>query len=154
MLGGGSAANLVAGIVLSFGCALGALCLLYRLTALELGEDMARSAVWIYAWLPPALFLSAVYTEALFLLLTVGAFFAGRTGRWWLAGLLGALAAATRNGGVLLVLPLLVLYLYGPRADRPPDFAGEGRQARYRLRSDAPVDRRSPARAARATSPT
>ncbi len=137
IFGGGSAANLIAGAVLSCGCALGALCLLYRLTELELGASVARSAVWIYAWLPPALFLSAVYTEALFLLLSVGAIFAGRSGRWWVAGLLGALAAATRNGGVLLVAPLLVLYLYGPRADRPPDSPAKGLWPRYRLRPDA-----------------
>lgn len=136
LFGGGSAANVVAGMVVSFGCALTALCLLHKLTSLELGGDAARSAVWIYAWLPPALFLSAVYTEALFLLVTVGSFYAGRTGRWWLAGLLGALAAATRNGGVLLVVPLLILYLYGPRTDRSTDFSANGLKPRYRLRRD------------------
>lgn len=136
VFGGGSATDLVVGAVLSCGCALGALWLLHELTALELRADVARSVVWVYAWLPPALFLSAVYTEALFLLLSVGAFFAGRTGRWWLAGLLGALAAATRNAGVLLVVPLLVLYLYGPRADRPPDSAASGLRPRYALRHD------------------
>src|SRR5262245_57132254 len=58
LLGGGSAANVVAGILLSLAFALGGLCLLYRVTALELGDAVARNAVWIYAWLPPALFLS------------------------------------------------------------------------------------------------
>ena len=136
VLGGGTGVNLVVGILLSCGCALGALYLVRRLTTLELGADVADNAVWIYAWLPVALFLSAVYTEALFLLLTVGSFYAGRTGRWWLAGLLGVLAAATRNGGILLIVPLLVLYLYGPRTDRPSDFQGNGIKPRYRLRRD------------------
>jgi hypothetical protein len=136
LFGGGSAANLVAGIAVSFGSALGGLCLLHELTSLELGAGSARSAVWIYAWLPPALFLSAVYTEGLFLLLTIGSFYAGRTGRWWLAGLLGALAAATRNGGILLVVPLLILYLYGPRTDRPPDLPATRLGRRYRPRRD------------------
>jgi hypothetical protein len=71
--------------------------------------------VWIVAWLPVALFLSAIYSEALFMLLTVGSIYAARRDRWWLAGALGCLAAATRNSGVLLVAPLLLLYLYGPR---------------------------------------
>jgi hypothetical protein len=46
--------------------------------------------------------------------------YAARTGRWREAGLLGALASASRNTGVLLVVPIVVLYLYGPRTDRPP----------------------------------
>jgi hypothetical protein len=137
LLDGGIGANLVAGILLSLGSAVGALYVLYRLTALELGPDIARNAVWIYAWLPAAFFLSAVYTEALFLLLTVGTFYAARTGRWWVAGALGVLAAATRNSGVLLVLPLAVLYLYGPRTDRQPDSVAGGLRPRYRLRRDA-----------------
>ena len=37
-------------------------------------------------------------------------------------GVLGALAAATRSAGVVLWLPALMLYLYGPREDRAPDF--------------------------------
>jgi len=136
VLGGARAANLVAASLLSLGCAVGALCLLYKLTALELGVDVARGAVWIYAWLPPAIFLSTVYPESLFLLLTVGSFFGARRGRWWLAALLGALAAATRNSGILLVAPLLILYLYGPRGDRPPDLPGRGLKPRYRPRVD------------------
>jgi hypothetical protein len=41
---------------------------------------------------------------------------------------LGAASAATRNTGVLLVLPLLVMYLYGPRsAQAPPPAARAGR---------------------------
>jgi Mannosyltransferase (PIG-V) len=135
--GGTVSAELVAGIVVSLACALGALYLVHRLVALELGREVADNAVWIYAWLPVAFFLSAVYSEALFLLLTVGSFYSGRTGRWWLAGALGALAALTRNSGVLLVIPLVLLYLYGPRADRPPDRASAGLKPRYRLRGDA-----------------
>jgi Mannosyltransferase (PIG-V) len=132
---GGASAVLVA-IVVSSACALAALFLLHRLVELDLGPEVARSAVWVLAWLPVALFLSAVYPESLFLALVIGAFYAGRLGRWWLAGLLGALAAATRNSGVLLAVPLATLYLYGPRADRPPDRPAGGLRPRYGLRPD------------------
>src|SRR3712207_7094967 len=40
---------------------------------------------------------------------------AARRDRFWLAGLLGGLAAATRSAGVLLLVALALLYLYGPR---------------------------------------
>jgi Mannosyltransferase (PIG-V) len=132
----GSGFDVVLGIVLSCACAIGALYLLHRLVSLEFDAELARNTVWIFAWLPTAMILSAVYSEALFLLLTVGSFYAGRLGRWKWAGLLGGLAAATRNGGVLMVLPLLILYLYGPRTDRQPDQAASGLRLRYRLGPD------------------
>ncbi len=132
----GSGLELLLGIVISCACAIGGLYLMHRLVALEFDERLARNTVWIFAWLPTALVLSAVYSEALFLLLAVGSFYAARTGRWRLAGLLGGLAAASRNGGILLLVPLLILYLYGPRADRRPDRAADGLRPRYRLRPD------------------
>ena len=128
---------LLAGILVSLACFMGALVLLHRLTALELGERDARGAVLLVAFFPTALFFSAVYSESLFLLVSVGAFLAARRGRWALAGLLGGLAALTRNSGVLLLVPLLVLFLYGPRADRiatTPLPAARGVWARLRPR--------------------
>jgi Mannosyltransferase (PIG-V) len=132
----GSASAVFVGILVSSACALAALFLLQRLVELDFGAEAARNTVWIVAWLPVALFLSAVYTESLFLLLAVGSLYAGRLGRWWLGALLGCLAAATRNSGVLLVAPLALLYLYGPREDREPDRPASGLRPRYRLRAD------------------
>ncbi|MGH2804890.1 MAG: hypothetical protein ACRDL4_17895, partial [Thermoleophilaceae bacterium] len=44
------------------------------------------------------------------LLLAVGAFYAARTGRWALAGAAAAGAAATRSAGILLLVPLAILW--------------------------------------------
>jgi mannosyltransferase PIG-V len=115
-----------------------AMVLLHRLTALELGTEVAGRTVVLIAFFPTALFFSAVYTESLFLALELGAFYAARRGRWAWAGGLGALGSATRNTGWLLAPVLLVLYLYGPREDRAPDRAGAaGPRPRYALRPDA-----------------
>ena len=86
-----------------------ALYLLHRLVTLEAGERYARPALLVTALFPTAFFLSAIYTESLFLALTVGAFYAARRERWAVAALCGALAAATRNTGVLLVVPLALM---------------------------------------------
>lgn len=132
----GNAGAVFVGILISSVCGLAALFLLHRLVELEFDAEVARNTVWIVAWLPVALFLSAVYSESVFLLLVIGSFYAGRLGRWWLAGLLGCLAAATRNSGGLLVVPLVLLYLYGPREDRKPDRPESGLRPRYVLGPD------------------
>jgi hypothetical protein len=112
--------ELVAGVLISLACFAVGLVLLYRLTALELGDERARVCVMLLAFCPMAYYFSAVYTESLFLALSVGCIYQARLGRWAWAGVLGALAAASRNTGVVLVIPIALLFLYGPRADRPP----------------------------------
>jgi Mannosyltransferase (PIG-V) len=125
------------GIVVSLAAFLVALVLLHRLTTLELGADVAGRTVVLLAFFPTALFFSAIYTEALFLALELGAFYAARRGRWAWAGALGAVGATTRNTGWLLAPVLLVLYLYGPRDDRAADRPeAERLRPRYRLRAD------------------
>jgi hypothetical protein len=53
------------------------------------------------------------------LALSLGCILAARKGRWALAGVLGGLGAASRNSGITLIVPIVLLFLYGPRADRP-----------------------------------
>ncbi len=94
---------------------------IHRLAALEFGSlDAARLAVLATAFAPMAFFFSAVYSESLYLALSVGVFWCAREGRWALAGVLGGLAAATRSTGLVLLLPVLdalsVRAAPGPRA--------------------------------------
>jgi hypothetical protein len=69
-----------------------------------------------------AYFFSAVYSESLFLALSVGCLWHARLGRWATAGILGSLAGAERATGIALVVPLILLFLYGPRTDGGPTF--------------------------------
>jgi hypothetical protein len=64
----------------------------------------ANLATWTLAVWPWSVFFSYPYTEALFLLLVVAAFRLMAYRQWLLAGLLAALAAATRGPGVLMAL--------------------------------------------------
>jgi hypothetical protein len=102
---------LVAGILVSIACLVVALAALHELARLELGEEAARWTVIGLALSPMSFFLSAVYSEALFLAVSAGALLAARTGRWWWAGALGALAATTRSAGVVLLVPLVLMAL-------------------------------------------
>nr|MDQ6914791.1 hypothetical protein [Actinomycetota bacterium] len=126
---------LVGGALVSLAAFFGGLVIVHRLAELELGAAAARRTVWLLAFFPAALFFSAFYTEALFLVLTAGAVYLARRGRFGWACALGALASATRNTGVLVAAPIALLYLYGPREDRPgPPPRGTAWRARIRPR--------------------
>ncbi|WP_320670179.1 mannosyltransferase family protein [Patulibacter defluvii] len=98
---------LLAGLLVSGACAFGGAMLVHRLTARELGAPAAGAAVWALLLFPGSLWLSAVYSEGLFLLLSAACVLAARQDRWALAGVLGLLAALTRSAGVVLVVALL-----------------------------------------------
>src|SRR5436190_5808542 len=116
-------ALLVASYVVSLVALLGAFYLMHRLVSLELrSERIARDAVLMLALFPGALWLGAPYSESLFLLLSVGAFYAARTERWAWAGACAALASATRSAGIVLVVPLVALWWSSP-GRRPRDLA-------------------------------
>jgi hypothetical protein len=111
-----------AGLVLANLAFFGALVVFHRLARREWGDEVANRAIWLLAFFPTAFFFSAVYSESYFLLFTLLAFCLAGGGRWWQAGLAGALAALTRNLGVLLVIPLGIMFLkaHGVRPRRWP----------------------------------
>ncbi len=108
-LGGGPA---LWGVLISLVAAAFGMYFLYRIAEKLYGVKAARAAVLSFAFFPMAFFLNAVYTEAMFVALTAGSFWAAYVRRnLLLAGLLGALATATRNTGMLLLIPLAYEWL-------------------------------------------
>ncbi|HKP21240.1 MAG TPA: mannosyltransferase family protein [Thermoleophilaceae bacterium] len=122
VFGGSHAALLVAAFLVSLAAFVAALVLLYRLTELELGRRLARPTLLLLAVFPAAVYFGAPYSESLFLLLAVGAFYSARTDHWAWAGACAGLASATRSAGLLLVLPLLVIW-WGTRPRRAANAA-------------------------------
>jgi hypothetical protein len=116
VLGALCGSPLVAALVLSLAAFVGGLTVLHRLAVIEVGADAARWAVLALALFPGSLWFSAAYSESLFLVVSVGAVLAARTERWALAGVLGALGAATRSAGLLLMVPLALLWWDAHRA--------------------------------------
>jgi hypothetical protein len=127
--GAGLGSALVGGVLVSTASLGAALVFLHRLVGLDHDRAVARNAVLVTALFPMAFFFSAVYSESLFLLLSVGAVYAARLDRWAWAGALGALAATTRSAGVLVVVPLAIIYLGAGGA-------GGGVRSRWRWRLD------------------
>jgi hypothetical protein len=108
----------VAGIVVSLAAALAAFVLLYRLTETRLGPEGARRAVLYLAVFPTALFLGAVYSESMFLVLAIGAFVLGERRHWLGAGAATGLAMLTRIAGVALLPALVVMAWRQPNRGR------------------------------------
>jgi Mannosyltransferase (PIG-V) len=117
-VGGSEAALLIASYAISLAAFLAALVLLYRLVSLELGRRFASPTLLLLAVFPAALYFGAPYSESLFLLVSVGAFYAARTERWAWAGGCAAAASATRSAGLLLLIPLAMLW-WSSRGRRP-----------------------------------
>ena len=111
----------VTGILLSHVFFFFALLFLHK-TALAFGLDpsAANRTIFYLAIFPASYFFSLPLTESLFLLLTVATFYWAKTDRWWLAGLCGALATATRSMGVVLMPALALMYIEQYRTLWPP----------------------------------
>lgn len=95
------------GVVVSLASFLVALWFVYRIAEDGWGAGAARGTVLALAFFPTAFFFNSVYTESLFLMLSAGALWAARAREnLLLACLFAVLAAATRNVGLFLVIPL------------------------------------------------
>lgn len=84
---------------------------LYRLARELMDADRAAAAVTFAALYPFALFYSAAYTEGLFLLAMLGAWYHLRRDQRWPAFGWGLLAGLTRPNGCLLSIPLALVVL-------------------------------------------
>lgn len=81
--------------------------LMYTLFQLDFSSAVATRALTAFAVMPTSIYLNSVYTEPVFLTFALACVYYTRTGKWWRAGLFGALAALTRNIGVFLVCLML-----------------------------------------------
>jgi hypothetical protein len=98
------------GMLVSHVAFFGALLLLFLVTVGGGGtEEDAERATFYLAFFPTSYFFSLPLPESLFLLLTLAAFFAAQRDKWWLAGLVGGLAASTRAAGLMLLPALFFL---------------------------------------------
>ena len=83
---------------------------LYKLTARFHPQADAQLAVFLLLIFPTAFFLNAVYTESLFLFLSIACLYYARDKKFLWAGVFGLLATLTRFAGVILVVPLVIEY--------------------------------------------
>jgi 4-amino-4-deoxy-L-arabinose transferase-like glycosyltransferase len=103
-----------AGLAVSAAAGLGSFVLLHRIAKRRLGAGAARRAVLYLAVFPTTLFLGAVYSESLFLLLALATFDLAERRNYPAAGVAAGLALLTRPTGVAVVLALAVFLWQAP----------------------------------------
>ncbi len=103
--------SFLAAVAVSVLACYAALVLVHRLVTDLLGAELGRRTTFYLIAFPTGFFLIAGYNESLFIALSIGAMYAMRRQRWWLAALLAGFASATRVAGVLLVIVFAYEYL-------------------------------------------
>ncbi len=96
---------------------------LYYFNKLLLVDKYVTQIRWIILFLvlfPVSFFFGSIYTEGLFLLLVILSFYSARKNKWFISGVFGMLASATRLGGVFLFFALIVEYFVSFRNKRKP----------------------------------
>mgnify|MGYP005851530129 CR=1 FL=1 len=100
----------ISGLLVSNICLFVACYFLYRLVSIDYGEVKARRSVMFFLLYPFSAFLIGVFTESLFIMLSIMIFYYMRRRKWVLAGLFGFLASMTRTQGILLFIPVIYEY--------------------------------------------
>ena len=101
----------LAAVLISMLGALAAMLSLYFMSRNWLGDDGAVRAAFYLLIFPSGFFLAQVYSEGTFIGITFAclAFLAAR--KWGWAAFFGALAAWTRPGGAIVILPMLIVWV-------------------------------------------
>lgn len=83
----------------------------YKFIAKNYSSQIAVCSTASILLFPTSFFFTAVYTESLFLLFVIGAFWSAQEKKYWLTAFCIALASATRITGVLL-LPAIIFEIF------------------------------------------
>jgi hypothetical protein len=103
----GNWSYLLVGTLISNVSLLGALVMIYNLAVDTAGDDTAQRTLLYLCIFPTAFAFFISYNVACYLLLVSGTFLAIQRQKWWVAGLVGLLAALTRLDGLFLMIPYL-----------------------------------------------
>lgn len=115
----------LAGLLVSNLAFVGSLLVLFKLTQLKFGRAAAGRAVLYLSVFPSAFFFFAMYSESVYLLSVLLAFYLWERRKGWPAGVFGAAAALTRPMGIVLFLAGAARHLIEDRRDGRPWLSGE-----------------------------
>jgi len=88
-----------------------AMVILFRYTKELFGKNIANNTIFAISIFPTSFFFSSVYSESTFLLVIVLSCYFFHKEKYFLASLFGALAASTRNPGIMLFPTFILSFL-------------------------------------------
>lgn len=91
----------------------------WKLVKLDFKINIVKYSIALLLLFPTSFYFGSVYSESLFLALTVWLFYFARKGKWIWAGLLGAISTATRIVGIALIPALFAEYIIQNNEGRP-----------------------------------
>lgn len=107
-----------AGVLLSHVCFSASAVLMRHLAGTMLDTRGARAATAAMLFYPFVFFCFGVYTESLFMVLSLGCLLLLRKNRWWPAGLMALLAALCRTQGFALSFACLFAFFSATKEER------------------------------------
>lgn len=84
---------------------------LYKLLRLNFNDLNSRFGVTLLIFSPFSIYFTSLYTESLFLLLSVSGFYFLRTNSFFTSSVLGGLLSATRPVGIMFLIPIFISFL-------------------------------------------
>lgn len=99
---------LFGGLVVSNIALVIAIVLFWKLLLLDHKKSFAYQTIFLFLLFPNSFYLGSVYSESTFLALLFASFLSARRQQWFLAGVFGSLASATRPVGIFLFPGLII----------------------------------------------
>lgn len=112
----------LAGVLINNCAFFGAMCFLYQWVKSSNGIGAAKWSTAVLSWCPYSLYGTVIYTEGLFLLLTIVTLQAFEKQEYLKMSLLGIVATATRGPGVVM-MPAFLLLSWRENREKIADFA-------------------------------
>lgn len=98
---------IISGLILSFISFFFLVICLKNLLNLDYDSGKVKIIIFFLLIFPTSFYFASLYTESVFFLFVLASFYFARKKKWWLSGLCGMFASATRITGVFL-LPALI----------------------------------------------
>ncbi|MBW6440551.1 hypothetical protein K0B03_00790 [Patescibacteria group bacterium] len=104
--------TMIAGFLISNFAIIIALFYFYKLIKLDYSDQISRRALLYLLIFPMSIFFASIYTESLFLMLTLASFYYVRKNNYKASAMAVFLACLTRFAGIFVFIAILVEYLY------------------------------------------